>query len=422
MGELGFSILVFCLYAKIFSIGTYTVTIAGLFVPVFIVRTVIANRKSFRYFRPLAFFIAYPAVIYLVHVALGTVYAVSATRFFLSYSLWVVSVIVIWCGFQPRAILKDITPTKLLVCLLVLGAIQYFGLKYFHNTAGYDIIQPFSINDFYSGYVNILASDNVRAVGSYYEPSMFGRVTVTLALMLLAKSKNMFAFLAFTIAGYYVSSSFSIVILGMIALPLFLRIQRKRIVPVLLACLLTTALVWPIFQQRLGVGDRGDYDSSTMIRAVLPLYVLSKVLPEYPFGVPIGSNETVVNRTTADIWYFTEPKITNGFYEAVMYFGIAFLVPFVLFMTSLIRCVQKKDMAMALAFFYLLAATGASNSYLSIESSLLIAFFTISMRYASTSDSWQILPAPSQKRAGPKKSDSTRKLLETGGSLPDPAA
>jgi hypothetical protein len=155
-----------------------------------------------------------------------------------------------------------------------------------------------------------------------------------------------------------------------------------------------------------------------MIRAVLPLYVLSRVLPDYPYGVPIGSNETVVDRTTKDIWYFTEPKITNGFYEAVMYFGIVFLIPFALFTASFIRSVRKKDMPMALAFFYLLAATGASNSYLSTESSLLIAFFTISMRYASSSEFWRILPAASRRGTSLTTSGSARKRFATGGSLP----
>jgi hypothetical protein len=418
MGELGFFIIVFCLYAKISMIGTYPVTIAGLFVPVFIVQTLIANRKRLRYFGPLAFLIVYPAAVYLMHVALETVYAVSVTRFFLSYSLWVVSVTTIWCGFQPRAVLRDVNPTKLLVSLLVLGAFQYFGLKYFHSTAGYDLIQPFSNNDFYSGYMNILASDRVRAVGPYYEPSMFGRVIATLALMLLAKRRNVLTFFAFAIAGYYVSSSFTIVIFALISVPLFLKIRRKHIVPVLLLLLLAVGLVWPIFQQRMGVGNRGDLDSSTMIRAVLPLYVLSRVLPDYPYGVPIGSNETVVDRTTKDIWYFTEPKITNGFYEAVMYFGIVFLIPFALFTASFIRSVRKKDMPMALAFFYLLAATGASNSYLSTESSLLIAFFTISMRYASSSEFWRILPAASRRGTSLTTSGSARKRFATGGSLP----
>jgi hypothetical protein len=402
-------------------IGTYPVTIAGMFVPVFIAQTLIANRKRLRYFRPLVFFIAYPAAVYFMHVALGTVYAVSVTRFLLSYSLWVVSVTVIWCGFQPRAVLRDVIPTKLLVILLVLGAIQYFGLKYFHITAGYDLVQPFTWNDFYGGYLNILTSDKVRAVGSYYEPSMFGRVIVTLALMVLAKRKNVWAFFAFAIAGYYVSSSFTILVLALISAPLFLKIQRKRILPVLLLLFLTVGLIWPVFQERLDVGNRGDYDSSTMIRVVLPLFVLSRVLPDYPCGVPIGSNESVVDRTTKDIWYFNEPKITNGFYEAVMYFGVFILVPLVLFSASYVRNVRKGDMPMALAFFYLLAATSVSSSYLNIESSLLIAFFTISMRYASGSEFWRILPVTPRPKNASALSASARKPIATSGGQPGSA-
>jgi hypothetical protein len=387
VGELTFSFAIFFLYAKLFAIGQYWVTVGGLFVPFFITRTIIINRGKFRYFWPLVLLIAYPFVVYLLHVAFGTVYAVGFTRFSLSYGLWIVSLIVVWCGFQPNSILRDVDPTKLLLLLLTLGAVQYLGLKYLGKTIGYDVIQPISINDFYSGYTNILSGGEIRAVGSYYEPSMFGRVVATLIMILLVKYKSIVRFIVYTIAGFLVSGSFSIIALSVTSFGLFIAMQKRRLTTLLLFVTLTAALAWPVLQERLRTGPGGRWNSTT-IRMVLPLYILSKVLPTYPYGVPIGSNEMVVAQTTGEILSFREPKITNGFYETIMYFGAVILIPLAFIGRAVFQSVRKQDFSMVLAFLYLAMATASSSSYLSIESSLLVAFFTISMRHASSEEKW----------------------------------
>lgn len=390
MGEIAFSFAIFFLYAKLFALGRYWVTIGGLFVPVFVVRTLIANWGKLRYLPHLAFMCSYPIVVYLIHIGFGTIYAVSLDRFLLSYSLWAVSMIVIWCGFQPCSVVRDVNPTKVLLVLLFLGAVQYVGLQYFRSTIGYDIVQPISINNFYSGYLHILTNEQVRAVGSYYEPSMFGRVTVTLGMMLLAKDKKILKFLAFSVVGFILSKSFVIITFTVVAFGLFVGSQKKRVAFMILFVVFTMALAWPVLQQRLRGTDSGIAGNSTMVRIVLPIYVLSKILPAYPYGVPIGSNEMVVKQTTWQLAIFEEAKITNGFYEVVMYFGACILVPLAMIGWAVVRSARKKDLPMMLAFLYLAMATGASGSYLAIESSLLIALFTISMRRASSSEVWNV--------------------------------
>ena len=390
MGEIAISFTIFFLYAKLFALGRYWVTIGGLFVPVFVVKTLIANWGKFRYLPHLAFMCLYPIFVYLIHIGFGTIYAVSLDRFLLSYSLWAVSMIVIWCGFQPCSIVREFNPTKVLLVLLVLGAVQYIGLQYFGMTFGYDIVQPISINDFYSSYLHILTSDKVRAVGSYYEPSMFGRVIVTLAMMILAKDKRIIKFLAFSLVGFLLSTSFVIITFAVVAFGLFVGSQKRRAAFMILFVVFTMALAWPVLQQRLSGSNRGIAGNSTMVRVVLPIYVLSKVLPAYPYGVPIGSNETVVKQTTWQFAIFEESKITNGFYEVVMYFGACILLPLAMIGWAVVRSARKKDLPMMLAFLYLAMATGASGSYLAIESSLLIALFTISMRRASSSEVWNV--------------------------------
>lgn len=390
MGEFGFSVAIFFLYAKLFALGRYWVTVGGLFVPFFVVSTIVANRGKFRFLWYLVFMCAYPVLVYLIHIGFGTVFAVTADRFFLSYSLWVVSLTVIWCGFQPCSIVRDINPTKLLLMLLFLGAVQFIGLRYFGKTFGYDIIQPISINSFHSGYMNILGTSEVRAVGPYYEPSMFGRVIVTLAIMLLMKDKKIGKFLIYSVVGFLFSKSFVIVVVAVITFGLFVGLQKRRVILIVSFLVMTTALAAPVLQQRLKTRTGGMAGNSTLIRMVLPVYVLSRVLPAYPYGVPIGSNETVVKETTWQLAAFEEPKITNGFYELVLYFGICILIPIAVIGWAAARSVKRKDLPMTLAFLYLLMATGASGSYLQIESSLLIALFTIAMRRASTSCAWHV--------------------------------
>jgi hypothetical protein len=389
MGELGFTFAIFFLYAKLFELGRYPVTVGGLFVPFFVLSTIVANRGKFRYLWYLAFICAYPVLVYLIHIGLGTVYAVTPDRFFLSYSLWVVSLTVIWCGFQPCSILRDVDPTKLLLVILFLGAVQFIGLQYFGKTFGFDIIQPISADNWFSkSHVNTLGASDVRAIGPYYEPSMFGRVVITLAMMLLVKDKKIGRFLIYSVVGFLLSKSFVIVVFAVAAFGLFVGLQKRRAILIISFVVLTTALAVPVLQQRLKTRTGGIADNSTMIRVVLPVYVLSKVLPDYPFGVPIGSNEAVVNATTWQFAFFKESKITSGFYEAILYFGFCILIPFAMIGWAVLQSARKSDLPMALAFIYLATATGASGSYLQIESSLLIAFFAIAMRRASTLEVW----------------------------------
>lgn len=390
MGDLGFSIAIFFLYAKLFGLGRYWVTVGGVFVPFFLLNTIVVNRGGYRYLPQLGAMCGYPLLVYLAHVAFGTVYAVPLGRFLLSYSLWLVSMTVIWCGFQPRTILRDVSPTRVLHILLALSAFQFLGLQFFHVTLGYDIIQPISINDFYSGYMDILKNQQVRAVGSYYEPSMLGRVVVTLAMMLYFRQKSIVRFLVYSLAGFFLSKSFVVIVFMIATTALIVGLVKRHLMAVILLFVVTITVAIPAFENRLGRGTDSIYGNSTMIRMVLPVYVLSQILPEYPYGVPIGSNETVVEQTTWQFRAFTEPKITNGFYELIMYFGVCTAIPLSIVGWATIQSLRKKDLSMAIAFLYLTVATAASGSYLGIESSLLIALFTISMRRISVRPEWQV--------------------------------
>ncbi|SNT43255.1 hypothetical protein SAMN05421770_11525 [Granulicella rosea] len=391
MGKVGLSLVVFLLYAKILMVGTYAVTVGSLYVPIFIVATFIANGKNLRYTLELASMALYPILVYLAHVAFRSTYSLGITRFLSSYALWLVSVVVIWCAFQRRSVIRDMRPDKVLWILLALGALQYIGLTFLGTTIGYTLIQPISINNFFEGYTNVLASDATRAVGSYYEPSMFGRVTSTLAMMLLVRDKKPYTFIAYTAMAFIFSSSFSIIILVVTAMVFYAAGMKKSIVGLGIAALLIIAIAWPLLEKRLEVGVGGESDNSTLVRTVLPLFVLKGLLPHYPMGVPIGANASVVgNASSAELLDFREAKITNGVYEFVMYFGFMALVPFTMVVLFIIRCLRRRDTSMALAGSYLILATGASSSFLSIESSLLIAIFIVSMRFKSNNPAWTL--------------------------------
>src|SRR5690348_8153046 len=99
MGTVIFSLVVFLLYTKLFSIGAYPVTIGGLFVPLFLIRTLLKNAGSFKYLPHLSFLLLYPIAVYIIHLVLQSPYSVSITRFLLSYALWTVSMALIWSAF-----------------------------------------------------------------------------------------------------------------------------------------------------------------------------------------------------------------------------------------------------------------------------------------------------------------------------------
>jgi hypothetical protein len=377
-----FTLSTIFLYAKIVSIGDYTITIGGMMGILIIALSIFINRAGLRQFTPLLLAIVAPICIYLMHVLVGSQYAIEFSRFGLSYGLWVVSMIIIWCAFQKRTVISNPNILWSLIALGGLGAAQFFGESVFHTQLAYELVAPLFSFDIFDSYIFTNQSFD-RAIGTYYEPSMFGRVTATLLTMLIVQSKSFLLPLALFALSLVTTRSLGMLIFGGINISLMYREFPRRFTYMIVGLILSLAILPTFLLDRLS--ERRDNDvatSSTYVRLILPLEPIAELLYEYPLGLPIGSNAKFVEDAVAKGYSFAETKITNGLYELVMYFGVVSLIGIAAAIYAMIKAAATKNTTRALIIAYLLLSTAVSSSYLSIESSLLTYFFIAVVRSA----------------------------------------
>lgn len=385
------------LYAKIVALGDYVVTIGGVMTGVIVAVNVYANRNELRWTRSLVVAIAAPIFIYTMHLLVGSNYAIDPGRFGLSFGLWTVSTIVIWCSFQRHTVVGNPNVLWSLVILGVLGAVQYFGETVFHTEFGYRLVEPFVNIDFRDSYVIGNEGTFNRAIGTYYEPSMFGRVSITLITMLFMKTRSLIQPLAFFALSLVTIRSLGMLALGGLNISLLFREFPRRFIYMIAGLALCLTILPTFIVDRIQEADGDVGPSSTYIRLVLPLEPLGELLYEYPFGLPIGSNAKFVENTLAKNYGLEETKITNGLYELVLYFGLVAVIGIVVSLYYMIRAASRKQTTTALIIAYLLLSTAVSSSYLSIESSLLTYFFIASMRSLGRSRQFGAINQPAAK-------------------------
>jgi hypothetical protein len=383
MQTLVFTFCVVLLYAKIGMIGEYIVTVGGLMVGPIVAANLYVNRDDLRSLQPLMIAVIAPICIYLMHVVVGSTYAIEPQRFILSFGLWAVSAVLIWCSFQKYTVVS--TPNVLwsLVFLVVLGAIQYFGSQLFHTDIGYRIVAPILSIDLADTYVMNVQGSFDRAIATYYEPSMFGRVLVTLITILLVQTRSFIRPFGFFALGIVVAQSLGMFVLGAVnAFAFYVGNVRRTL---LLALVLGIGVLagQTLFAGRVDVHEEDVANNSAYIRVVLPLEVIGEILTSYPLGVPIGANKLVVENTLKKNYDFQEDKINNGLYELIMYFGVVALGVIGFCIYRIVGAIRHNQQELALIIVYLLLSTAVSSNYLSIESSLLSYFFIAAMRSAA---------------------------------------
>ena len=387
------------LYAPLYQLGTFYITVGDILSSIFLAAALKLNFPRFRGLKYLLIALVYPVLIYLQHIVFRLQYGIDLTRFFLSYSLWVVSMLLVWASFQQKQIFsaKWVYPT--LIFLTILGAVQYFGLNYFHSWFGYNIVAPFLHVSIHGSYLGLDNAHRVRAIGMYYEPSMFGRVIATLMVICFFQKKSFFNLMFLLLLNIYTTRSLGLVVLG--ALSVFVYVygsfSLKRYT-ILLAGLAVGFILFQGFVVGRIVNNGLAETNSTYIRVVLPLDALATIIPQYPLGVPIGSNEKVVENTIgAKYMYFGESKITNGFYEFLLYFGVTGFAIIFYMLALMGKYLRKEDRFKAMIIMYMLLSTVVSSSYLSIESSFLLYIFIVSLRRAHIEqNSEDAIDAPSE--------------------------
>lgn len=378
MANFVFTLVIFCLYVPLFNVGRYPVSFGTISAGIILTIALYKNRNNLKYLPLYSVFIVYPVLVYVIHLVGETEYAIPADRFGLSYALWVVSITLVWSAFQDRPAFSYTQTWLPLILLLALGVLQHFGTLYLGTTLGYDIVAPIVNVDLQNSYVRT-AVENGRAIGSYYEPSMFGRVVATLATMQLVATGNVVLSAGSLLLAIAVSNSFGLLVLGAISLSIC---YVKSLRQLLLICAifgLSALLFSDLILRRVDVSVSGGGPSSTYVRLIAPINAVVDILLGYPIGVPIGSNELVVARTLTSS-LFLESKITNGLYEFLLYFGdFGVLIVLIVTVTAAWSWVHGRTRESLVAAYAVLSVM-ASSSYLSIESSVLLYFFIRSMR------------------------------------------
>lgn len=160
-----------------------------------------------------------------------------------------------------------------------------------------------------------------RAQGFYLEPSYNAFVCCALAVTLIALGRHRTSALIFGSLGLVASQSaigFSVAMLiGMIAL---FRLRLGIALAVLTSLVVAVSLIGPRVVERFAsILDTG---SSASYRVSQPLPLLTDVLSENPFGMPLGSIYDVVGSYGFEMYGAASTKsLDNGFYVLVYYFG-----------------------------------------------------------------------------------------------------
>ena len=371
-------VVVVFLYTPIAHIEDYSVTIGGVAAALLLCFALARIRYRSGDLAYLFLIFAYPVLVYCGHWLSGSIYAVDGFRFFKSYALWCASVLIMFSGFRLDPKVVGGIGWRFVLCVVLLPAIfQYVLRKFFGSGLGFEMVAPF-IED----RLEILDGDLMRAIGTYYEPSMLGRVTATLCAIVLMTERRAAFPAAAGVVAVVVSQSFAgLSLLLMTFATYFSSVSKKG-----LAAAAILIVVMYGFSQFIEERSSGVFDpsyNSTYVRLILPLDAMSQLLAEYPFGVPFGSNSLVVQNTIAGtVANFEESKITNGIYELFLYTGIpgvlAVLYIFILAVRNIIRGHRER----ALSQLFLLFGTVASSSLLSVESSLLTALIILAARNA----------------------------------------
>ena len=368
-------VIVLFLYTPLLEVSDYFLTFGGL-AALFIVVA------RFPYTRPSALFwmiglSVYPLFVYFVHSAFGSAWSVDLSEFAGSYALWIVSAALLVSAYLTPVTDIRVPENLLLAVLTSLGFLQFIMARLFGSTIGFDIIAPLISFDIYDSYLALLQTEFARAMGTYYEPSIFGRIVATLAAMLLVKSRQPLLPIFYIVVNTITSQSFGLLAMGFLIFAVWYGKLSARWIP--LAFVTTLALIasYGFIATRLeGVTEQG----STYIRLIAPLEALYAVLSQYPIGLPLGSNEIVVRYLLAPAG-FAEAKITNGVYELILYSGLLGVGLTLAGLLIMLRLTAFGHKTAALTVMMLIFATVASSSFLSIESSLLLFIFILSLRH-----------------------------------------
>ena len=320
----------------------------------------------------------FPLGVYALHLYLGTPYGLEFSSFRNSFILWSVSSTLLIAAFTTKARAPDIPLNTLLIALVSLGAFQFFMARFFGNTIGYDLVAPLTwYEDIYDTYLRIAATESARAIGPYYEPSIYGRIIVTLAAIKLMQTGRPYLPLAFMFVTAITSLSVGTMLLAFLVFLVWYGRPSPQWIPMLLVATVAVAIGYGYVEAR--ITDDLLHEGSTWTRLIGPLSAIGTVTWNYLVGVPLGANQIVTERLLMPLGV-REEAITNGSYEFILYTGFAGLGMLVFGILTMLRNLAAGSRSLALALMMLLIGTVVSSSFLSIESTLLFYIFIVAAR------------------------------------------
>jgi hypothetical protein len=360
------SFSVIALFFKVASAGSYVITVSALFA---IVVLLASTRKLVLpyWFAPVVgAALLMPIAIFVVSSLVDAGLLPQTTVFFQTYALWVGSMALIVMAAISRSPVRVARPNVAAWIILAVGGLQVVFAGAFNSLLPYEIVGTLLGVDAYDSYSAPVLTWNARAWGTYYEPSMCGKIITTLAIIHILRTKRMTESAMILIVGAILTKSLGLVVFaGVVGLILFAKSSRGIILLVIGGAILVVA-TGDVFQQRLTGKAQVGTSTSTERRITLPITTVQYALANYPLGTPLGSAETLA----LDTRYFEltgERKITNGVYEFVNYFGVFGIATLFGLLFLAMTQMLKGNREYTIAIVYLVLASAVSGSLFSIE-------------------------------------------------------
>lgn len=371
------SFATFFLYVILFPLKTYSVTIGSIFCALYVLYYAASIRKITISLYFGMFLLIYPIITYFISQSNAGPIVTSSEKFISSYALWAISIIIITLSFNQIRPLYPASSFSVALFILIIMSAQTLGKMFFGSTLAYEIVASLVGVDLSSSYLGIYKFDNVRAIGMYYEPSMCARVVGTLCIIDCIVNKKYIRNLIIFFCSAALTQSIGLIVMVAVIVPVLIVRSIKSTFLVLVIGTVISVLLMPLFYDR--IANNSDLaGSSTHTRTVAPITTVDWVFNKSIMGIPIGGADELA-LVTGYARETGEKRITNGFYEFFTYFGITAIIVSFIFLFIITNNIIIGNRERAAALIYLCMSTALSGSFLSIESSLLTAFFVSAM-------------------------------------------
>jgi hypothetical protein len=364
------------LYIRLVAVGSYFITLGGVAAALVVLVSFREVRLRLLPLAVAAVLLLWPLLVFQGATLLRAEFLPPATEFLQSYALWAGSVALITLGFVSVRPVQLPGAFALSLAILAVAAAQWLLAGAAGSLAGFEAVAPLLGVDLVHGYLRMEPGWGVRAIGLYYEPSMCGRVLGTLAFIDFLQHRRPMRTVAVLLAAVVLTKSLALLVLaGAIGLLLLGRSARDGVALAVLG-LLVVALQGTAIEQRLRSERQVEAESSSYRRTLTPLAPLATTTADNPAGVAIGANELVA-QATGYASRTGEPKITNGVYEFLLYFGVFGVAALAAGLFGVAALVLAGAREAGAALLYLMLSTAMSGSFLAIESSLLTYYFVV---------------------------------------------